>query len=81
MIIMCTHNGNFPEWIGRLSYLVSIVATNELALRGARVSSTIELSISPQWNILIPATEALKSFFPIYIQVRFIMIKDPELEN
>ena len=68
---MCTHNGNFPQWIGRLSYLLSIVATNELALREASwVSATIELSISPQWNIPIPATEALKSFFPnIYTSV------------
>ena len=59
VIIMCTHNGNFPQWIGRLFYLVSIVATDELALQGARVSAIIELSISPQWNISILATEAL----------------------
>ena len=51
------------QWIGRLSYSVSIVATDELALRGARVSATIELSISPQWNIPIPVTEALNNFF------------------
>ena len=47
------------------------MATDELALRGVRVSATIELSISPQWNIPIPVTEALNSFFSMYIQVWF----------
>ena len=47
------------------------MATDELALLGARVSATIELSISPQWNIPIPVTEALSSFFSMYIQVWF----------
>ena len=60
---MCTHNGNFPQLIGRLYYLVSIVATDELALRGARVSATIDLSIFPLWNIPIPATRGLREFF------------------
>ena len=39
------------------------MATDELALQGARVSATIELSISPQWNIQLPATEAFKSIY------------------
>ena len=68
IIIMCTHNGNFPQWIGRLSYLLSIVATNELALREASWKksnhrivyfSSVEYSNS--------GNRGLKEFVPQYI--------------
>ena len=46
--------------MGRLSYLVS---TDDLAMRGATVSATMEMSHF-SWNIPIPATEVFfKDFF------------------
>ena len=33
---MRMHNGNFPQWMERLSYLVSIMATNELATQAKK---------------------------------------------
>ena len=60
---MRMHNGNFPQWMERLSYLVSTMATNELAMWGAGASATTELAIFP-WNILIPATKGVfKDYF------------------
>ena len=59
---MCIHNGNF--------YLVS---TDDMAMQGARVSATMEMSHF-SWNIPIPATEGfLKIFFLLVmcIEVRF----------
>ena len=44
---MHMHNDSFPQWMERLSYLVSTMATNELAMLGARASATTELSLSP----------------------------------
>ena len=62
---MCMHNGNFPqEWGVYLICLFScLVSTNDLAMRGARVSATMEMSHF-SWNIPISASEGfLKIFF------------------
>ena len=56
---MHMHNGNFPQWMGRLSYLVGTIATTELAMRGARASATTKLAHF-SWFIPDPAT---KDFF------------------
>ena len=56
--------------MGRLSYSVS---TDDLAMRGARVSATMEMSHF-SWNIRIPATGGFLKFFfllLICIEVRF----------
>ena len=43
--------------------LYHLVSTDDLAMRGARVSATLEMSHF-SWNILIPAAEgSLKDFF------------------
>ena len=52
---MRSHNGDFPQWIGRLSYLVNTMASDELAMRVARASATMEL-VRWSWIIPIPAT-------------------------
>ena len=51
-LYMCTHNGKFPHCMGRLSYLVSTMATDELTMRWARASATMEESRF-SWNIPI----------------------------
>ena len=67
-----THNGNFLQWMGHLSYSISTMATDELAMWGATASVTIKLAHS-SWNILIPATEVFFFFFllSMCIQVQF----------
>ena len=47
--ILCSHNGNFLQWMGRLSYSFSTVATDELELREARASANRELTQN-LWN-------------------------------
>ena len=44
---MRMHNGNFPQWMEQLSYLVRTMATNELAMWGARASANTKLPFSP----------------------------------
>ena len=53
---MRPHNGNYPQWMGRLSYLVSTITAGELAVRRARSSATMELARF-SCNIPIPATD------------------------
>ena len=50
---MCTNNGKFPRCIGRLSYLVSAMATDGLTMQGARASAMMEVS-QFSWDIQIP---------------------------
>ena len=63
---MCSHNCDFPQWMGLLSYLVNTMATDELAMPGARASATMEL-VRLSRIIPIPAT----LFFPMCMQVQF----------
>ena len=58
---MCTHNGDFPQLMGRLSYLVNTMASDEVAMCVARASSTMEL-VHFSWIIPIPAAY----FFNVY---------------
>ena len=44
---MRMYNGNFPQWMGRLSYLVSTIATKELAMGVRGHQQPRNLPISP----------------------------------
>ena len=53
---MRMYNGNFPQGMERLSYLVPTMATDELAMWGAMASAATELALF-SWYIPIPATK------------------------
>ena len=50
---------------GRLWYLVGTMATDQLVMRGAMTSATMELAQST-WNIPNPATEVFLKFYAYY---------------
>ena len=57
---MRMHNGNFPQWMEWLSYLVSTMATDELAMCGKRASATTELAL---FSVLIYSNPSNKRRF------------------
>ena len=53
---MCKHNGNFPQWIrwiGRLSYLVNTMTTDDLAIGGLGHQQPWNWPIFPGINIFL----------------------------
>ena len=68
------HNGDFPQWMGRLSYLVNIIATDELAIRGARASATMEL-VHFSWIIPFPATYFFSMCMPVQFSINTVCIE------